>query len=42
MDERKLYTNTFNTTATNDRFFRWLALGSFIVFSGLLALYLGQ
>jgi hypothetical protein len=42
MDERKLYTNTFNASAVNDRFYRWVALASFALFLGVLAFLLTQ
>lgn len=42
MYERKLYENWFNQSAINDRRYRWIALASFILSLGVLALYLLQ
>ncbi|MEP7152446.1 MAG: hypothetical protein ABI856_12110 [Nitrospira sp.] len=42
MQDRPLYENTFNQSAIIDRRYRWIALASFILFLGVLALYLLQ
>ncbi len=40
MNERKLFPNTFNQTAINNRRYRWVALASSLITGGLLTLYL--
>jgi hypothetical protein len=42
MHERPLYENTFNHASITNRRYRWIALASFILSLGVLALYLLQ
>ncbi len=36
------YSDTFSRTASNNRWYRWLAAGSFILAMGLLSVYILQ
>ena len=42
MNEPNRYSDTFSKTASNNRWYRWLAAGTFILAMGLLTVYILQ